>query len=76
METSDQNRKGVRTRAKRNTRVEMGTLDETSISGTSGVSMAPTAQLAEKRKSHQFEMCKLKVEWKKEKIDELTKERD
>ncbi|GAA6091691.1 homeotic protein female sterile-like [Tachysurus ichikawai] len=57
-------------------RMEMDTLDETSISGTGGVSMAPTAQLTHKRKSHELEMCKLRVEWQKEKIDDLTKERD
>lgn len=41
-----------------------------------GVSMAPTAQLTDKRKSHELEMCKLKLEWQKDKIDELTRERD
>lgn len=41
-----------------------------------GVFVAPTAHLADKRKSHELEMCKLRVEWQKEKIDELTKERD
>lgn len=38
--------------------------------------MAPTAHLADQRKSHELEMCKLRVECQKEKIDELTKERD
>ncbi|KAG7316724.1 hypothetical protein KOW79_020265 [Hemibagrus wyckioides] len=32
--------------------------------------------MADKRKSRELEMCKLRVEWQKEKIDELTKERD
>jgi len=41
-----------------------------------GVSTAPTAHLADKRKSHELEMCKLTVEWQKEKTEELTKERD
>lgn len=41
-----------------------------------GVPMAPTAQLADKRKSHELEMCQLRVELQKEKIDELTKERE
>lgn len=40
------------------------------------MSLAPTAQLVDKRKSHELEMCKLKVELQKEKIDELIKERD
>ncbi|KTF72202.1 hypothetical protein cypCar_00046769, partial [Cyprinus carpio] len=43
---------------------------------STGVSVAPTAHLADKRQSHELEMCKLRVEWQKEKIDELTKERD
>lgn len=34
------------------------------------------AQLADKRKSHELEMCRLRLECQKEKIDELTKERD
>lgn len=38
--------------------------------------MAPTAQLADRRKSHELEMCHLKSELQKEKIDELIKERD
>ncbi|XP_056309263.1 coiled-coil domain-containing protein 106-like [Danio aesculapii] len=76
MENSDKNRKGVRTRAKRNDNVEMDTIDKTCGSDTSGVSMAPTAHLPDKRQSHELEMCKLRVEMQKEKIDELTKERD
>ncbi|XP_058626594.1 uncharacterized protein DDB_G0280579-like isoform X2 [Onychostoma macrolepis] len=76
MENSVKSRKGLRTRAKRNDSVEMDALEKTCVSGTSGVSVAPTAHLADKRKSHELEMCKLRVEWQKEKIDELTKERD
>ncbi|XP_056305630.1 coiled-coil domain-containing protein 106-like [Danio aesculapii] len=76
MENSDKNRKGVRTRAKRNDNVEMDAIDKTCGSDTSGVSMAPTAHLSDKRQSHELEMCKLRVEMQKEKIDELTKERD
>ncbi|XP_077100257.1 uncharacterized protein LOC143751565 isoform X2 [Siphateles boraxobius] len=38
--------------------------------------MAPNAHLADNRKSHELEMCKLGVEWQKEKNDELAKERD
>ncbi|XP_032365929.1 coiled-coil domain-containing protein 106-like, partial [Etheostoma spectabile] len=38
--------------------------------------MAPTAQLGLKQKSNELEMFKLRVEWQKEKIAELTKERD
>ncbi|KAG7335457.1 hypothetical protein KOW79_000150 [Hemibagrus wyckioides] len=45
METSDQNRKGVRTRAKRNARVEMDTLDESSISGTSALKRGDTGSI-------------------------------
>ena len=41
-----------------------------------GVSLAPTAQLVDKRRSHELVMCKLKVEQQKEKIEELIKERD
>ena len=41
-----------------------------------GVSLAPTAQLVDKKRSHELEMCKLKVELQKDKIDELIKERD
>lgn len=37
--------------------------------------MAPTAHLADKRKSYELEMCKLRVEWQKLMIEELTKER-
>ncbi|KAL1252240.1 hypothetical protein QQF64_020036 [Cirrhinus molitorella] len=74
MENSDKSRKGVRTRAKRNDTMDAS--EKTCDSGTSDVSLAPTAHLAEKRKSHELEMCKLRVEWQKEKIDELTKERD
>ncbi|KAF5891532.1 coiled-coil domain-containing protein, partial [Clarias magur] len=36
----------------------------------------PTVQLAEKRKSHELVMCKMRLECQKEKIDELTRERD
>ncbi|KAI7802686.1 hypothetical protein IRJ41_017134, partial [Triplophysa rosa] len=75
-ENSVKSRKGIRTLTKKNAKVGMETLDETSVSGTTGVFVAPTANLAEKRKSHELEMCKLRVEWQKEKIDELTKERD
>ncbi|KAK2907392.1 hypothetical protein Q8A67_006377 [Cirrhinus molitorella] len=74
MENSDKSRKGVRTRAKRNDTMDAS--EKTCDSGTSDVSLAPTAHLAEKRKSHELEMCKLRVEWQKEEIDELTKERD
>nr|XP_055044890.1 coiled-coil domain-containing protein 106-like [Misgurnus anguillicaudatus] len=76
MENSEKSRKCVRTRAKRNASVEMDALDETSVGGTSGLPTAPTAHLADKRKSHELEMCKLKIDWQKDKIDELTKERD
>ncbi|XP_053363476.1 uncharacterized protein LOC128533245 [Clarias gariepinus] len=38
--------------------------------------MAPTAQMVKKRKSHELEMCKLRLECQREKIDELTRERD
>lgn len=38
--------------------------------------MAPTAQLADKRKSKDLEMCQLRVEVLKDKVEELTKERD
>ena len=41
-----------------------------------GVPVAPTAQLMDKRKSNELEMCKLKMQFQKEKIDELTTERD
>ncbi|KAL1252270.1 hypothetical protein QQF64_020066 [Cirrhinus molitorella] len=43
------------------------------LSQQADVSLAPTAHLAEKRKSHELEMCKLRVEWQKEEIDELTR---
>ncbi|RXN04372.1 coiled-coil domain-containing protein 106-like [Labeo rohita] len=68
--------KGVRTRGKKNDNVEVDALEKTCISGTSGVSVAPTAHLADKNKSHELEMYKLRVEWQKDKTDELTKERD
>ncbi|KAK0143115.1 hypothetical protein N1851_018760 [Merluccius polli] len=42
----------------------------------SGVPVAPTAQLMDKRKSNELETCKLKMQFQKEKIDELTTERD
>ncbi|KAF5904394.1 coiled-coil domain-containing protein, partial [Clarias magur] len=76
MENPEQRRKGVRTRAKRNANLNTDTLDDTDVSGTSGVPMAPTTQLAEKRKSHELEICKMRLECQKEKIDELTRERD
>ncbi|KAK2900111.1 hypothetical protein Q8A73_013240 [Channa argus] len=38
--------------------------------------MASTAQQADRRKSHELEMFKLEIEWQKEKIDKLTKERE
>ncbi|XP_067284018.1 coiled-coil domain-containing protein 106-like [Pseudorasbora parva] len=76
MENSDKSRKGVRARGKKNASVEKDAMNEMSVSETSGVSMAPTAHLADRRKSHELEMLKLKVEWQKDKIDELTKERD
>ena len=41
-----------------------------------GVSAAPTAQLALNNKAHELQMCKKKMEWQNEKIEELTKERD
>ncbi|XP_054602655.1 coiled-coil domain-containing protein 106 isoform X2 [Nothobranchius furzeri] len=41
-----------------------------------GVTIAPTAQLTDRRRSQEVEICKMKLEWQKEKIDELTKERD
>ncbi|XP_035764919.1 amyloid-like protein 2 [Neolamprologus brichardi] len=41
----------------------------------SSVTVAPTAQLADRRKSEELEICKMRLEWQKEKIDELTKER-
>ncbi|XP_051233437.1 uncharacterized protein DDB_G0280579-like [Dicentrarchus labrax] len=66
----------MRTRANKNGGVGMDTLQSAAVSGTSGVSMAPTAQLVDKRKSHKLEMCKQKIELQKEKIDELIKERD
>lgn len=34
--------------------------------------MAPTAQLVDQRKSHEFKMCKLKLQLQKENIDELS----
>ncbi|KAM9377525.1 uncharacterized protein KZ484_009863 [Pholidichthys leucotaenia] len=61
---------------KMNASVEVDILDDTSVSSTSGVSMAFTAKLTDKKKSHELEMCKLTVEWQKEKTGELTKERD
>lgn len=41
-----------------------------------GVFMVPTAQLADKQKSNELEMFKLRVKWQKEKTDELSQERD
>ena len=40
-----------------------------------GASAAPTAQLALNNKAHELQMCKKKMEWQNEKIEELTKER-
>ncbi|KAL3987801.1 hypothetical protein ACER0C_014916 [Sarotherodon galilaeus] len=51
-------------------------VDKMDVRVTSGVTIAPTAQLADRRKSQELEICKMRLEWQKDKIDELTKERD
>ncbi|XP_003460172.1 E3 ubiquitin-protein ligase RBBP6-like [Oreochromis niloticus] len=60
------------TRAKRGN----NNVDKMDVPGTSGVNVAPTAQLADRRKSQELEICKMRLEYQKDKIDELTKERD
>ncbi|KAL3984419.1 calcium/calmodulin-dependent protein kinase (CaM kinase) II [Sarotherodon galilaeus] len=61
----------VRTRAKRGN----NNVDKMDVRVTSGVTVAPTAQLADRRKSQELEICKMRLEWEKDQIDELTKER-
>ncbi|XP_032366475.1 coiled-coil domain-containing protein 106 [Etheostoma spectabile] len=73
MDNVEKNKKGMRTRGKKKTE-GMNTLEEIPV--ISGSAMAPTAQLGLKQKSNELEMFKLRVEWQKEKIAELTKERD
>ncbi|XP_056460123.1 uncharacterized protein DDB_G0280579-like isoform X3 [Gadus chalcogrammus] len=64
------NRKRIQTRGRKY-------VEETEAEGSSvGVSAAPTAQLALNNKAHELQMCKKKMEWQNEKIEELTKERD
>ncbi|CAL8406633.1 unnamed protein product [Arctogadus glacialis] len=64
------NRKRIQTRGRKY-------VQETEAEGSSvGVSAAPTAQLALNNKAHELQMCKNKMEWQNEKIEELTKERD
>ncbi|CAL8392279.1 unnamed protein product [Arctogadus glacialis] len=64
------NRKRIQTRGRKY-------VQETEAEGSSvGVSAAPTAQLALNNKAHELQMCKKKMEWQNEKIEELTKERD
>ncbi|CAI5682983.1 unnamed protein product, partial [Oreochromis niloticus] len=62
----------MRTRAKRGN----NNVDKMDVRVTSGVTVAPPAQLADRRKSQELEICKMRLEWQKDKIDELTKERD
>ncbi|XP_028272708.1 coiled-coil domain-containing protein 106-like, partial [Parambassis ranga] len=38
--------------------------------------LAPTAQVVDRRKTHELDMCKMRMELQKEKIEELTTERD
>nr|XP_020464593.1 uncharacterized protein LOC109965143 isoform X2 [Monopterus albus] len=72
MRNSGIHRKGVQTRANNNATVQMDTREDVADSA----SLAPTALLRERRKSHEMEMLQMKVEWQNEKTDELTKERD
>ncbi|CAI5685394.1 unnamed protein product [Oreochromis niloticus] len=70
--TSPERSTGMRTRGKRGN----NNVDKMDVRVTSGVTVAPTAQLAARRKSQELEICKMRLEWQKDKIDELTKERD
>ncbi|CAI5661303.1 unnamed protein product [Oreochromis niloticus] len=70
--TSLERSTGMRTRAKRGN----NNVDKMDVRVTSGVTVAPPAQLADRRKSQELEICKMSLEWQKDKIDELTKERD
>ncbi|KAL7395313.1 hypothetical protein ABVT39_014283 [Epinephelus coioides] len=56
--------------------VEMDSLEERLIADASGVSIAPTKVLANKKIADELELYKLKAGWQQERIDELTKERD
>ncbi|XP_034541956.1 coiled-coil domain-containing protein 106-like [Notolabrus celidotus] len=76
METSQQSRKSVRTRAKKNATLEEDTRKEMPVCSTSVSSMAPTAQLAVERRTSELDVCRMRIEWQQEKINELTKERD
>ncbi|XP_019218879.2 coiled-coil domain-containing protein 106 [Oreochromis niloticus] len=70
--TSPDRSTSMQTRAKRGNN-NVGKMD---VRVTSCVTVAPPAQLADRRKSQELEICKMRLEWQKDKIDELTKERD